>query len=868
MGNEMGNNNTSGLKEEDNTCEDHKLPLQEDVHADDVKGENQTSPTAKGKDVVGKAADLASTDTTLFASDETVIELQKDPLEENALADDVNEENIITAAEGNNVQEKAAELISDEPINVEDSCRVREETEVRQSEQTPQAAIESVEAVAENSEIQSANLFKDVEDCEKQTEPCLEENLPVTSDPRIDKEASTKQEEERTRYSTLDVKGKSKDRKPQVALDVHSKQSELYSLNSELSVQDNSGSLQVDEHIHESSFICVNDDSSNLLDSNISKDLAGSNFSNTSPFVENHRNGLLGKESEGQEKMSCSEKVLDGDGDDLGNVLEDISEVTSDSPLSFVKKCNDDSFPEVNCNAKTSLALLPDNALDRQRDEFGNGKGVIPELTTGSPRSIDNKCNGGLSTEVNCIGDNSLASLPHITLLDSPLSSHQEVSDSEEKSLVLDNETKLVVIVSETENVQEYNPAQNCEEPIKQPDIDLDNASKYEYSTVGSDGENNDKGNLVDTSNVFDISKENQFEEANFLENGYQVDICFDNQSKASEGQALVVPAPEMLPILEESSVVDCRYKEGEEAMKKIVEEVKGEIEASYPTDQQDEQCNNDVVTTDQEESLILETPVSLLQSYDYQEGNVMPSQHLEGTNMSIPDLKQENLGTEFFGIENCALDSTDLTSPAIDLVVDKAFESDEQDPSQHVQSTSSNIAESKASAVNLSTESCLSSAFVNGGYEAVESLTRLSTESNPDNLSIPTQIQKSPSFNLDLRIEARPEESDRIPLLYQDKTANESLSNPTDFSLVNLQHEAMAEEEKSVTLERSYSEKSKIPFLGFLKEEEEANMALNHQKQENSVKEVASDPAKGKVKRKARSFLFSNCICCGTMIN
>ncbi|KAB5537894.1 hypothetical protein DKX38_015427 [Salix brachista] len=78
---------------------------------------------------------------------------------------------------------------------------------------------------------------------------------------------------------------------------------------------------------------------------------------------------------------------------------------------------------------------------------------------------------------------------------------------------------------------------------------------------------------------------------------------------------------------------------------------------------------------------------------------------------------------------------------------------------------------------------------FPKGGYEAQEGVGRLSTESNPDNLNI---------------------------------HANVSLQNPRLLPQYN--QESIREkqvEEKVIALERSDSERSRTPFLGFLKEEE-----------------------------------------------
>ncbi|KAL4311914.1 hypothetical protein GQ457_01G032180 [Hibiscus cannabinus] len=173
------------------------------------------------------------------------------------------------------------------------------------------------------------------------------------------------------------------------------------------------------------------------------------------------------------------------------------------------------------------------------------------------------------------------------------------------------------------------------------------------------------------------------------------------------------------------------------------------------------------------------------------------------------------------------------------------------------------------------------------------ESVGRLSMESNPDSTTMP----KSPSFDLDLRIDARAEESDQTPLLYQDKTTIDSFSSQPDVTdhekpVADTEngetpslYDSMAAQENGVTLERSDSEKSKTPFLGFLKEDEEAdnnNMIMKPMKQDDqsttkettaskdsvSVKAVTSGTTKGKVKRKPRASLFGTCMCCATVMN
>lgn len=163
---------------------------------------------------------------------------------------------------------------------------------------------------------------------------------------------------------------------------------------------------------------------------------------------------------------------------------------------------------------------------------------------------------------------------------------------------------------------------------------------------------------------------------------------------------------------------------------------------------------------------------------------------------------------------------------------------------------------------------------FANGGYETRDSVTRLSTESNPDNLNITSQMQKSPSFNLNLRIESKQEESDQIPLLC--KSANDILSNKLSQNLTNsMPHDENDHiEEKIVTMERSYSEVSKSSFIGFSKEEDEEadDLLVMEQTQDNNASSrmevLSSTSPKGKEKGKSMSYFLTSCMCCATLPN
>ncbi|XP_057470282.1 uncharacterized protein LOC130759171 [Actinidia eriantha] len=116
---------------------------------------------------------------------------------------------------------------------------------------------------------------------------------------------------------------------------------------------------------------------------------------------------------------------------------------------------------------------------------------------------------------------------------------------------------------------------------------------------------------------------------------------------------------------------------------------------------------------------------------------------------------------------------------------------------------------------------------------------------------------RKSPSFDFDLSLEARSEESDQTPLLHQNKTKTRSLST-LDGSV---QYQAILMEEKTIEVERSDSDKQRVPFFNFLKEEEKKEDGVVDEKREVVI-------TKRREKRKPRTSLFSTCICCAAAIN
>ncbi|XP_047945562.1 uncharacterized protein LOC125192131 isoform X2 [Salvia hispanica] len=149
-------------------------------------------------------------------------------------------------------------------------------------------------------------------------------------------------------------------------------------------------------------------------------------------------------------------------------------------------------------------------------------------------------------------------------------------------------------------------------------------------------------------------------------------------------------------------------------------------------------------------------------------------------------------------------------------------------------------------------------------------------TEPNPSCVGAQVELRKSPSFDFGISFDTRSEESDQTPLLYQDKTARRSLSSCSNLRFPNteyvgkpLQFQAVQLEEKTLRMERSNSENAQNSLNN---KQEKANAVkedaqTNGSKASPSRNEAAVSP-KGNRRRKARSSLFTTCICCNAAIS
>ncbi|KAJ0092512.1 hypothetical protein Patl1_25279 [Pistacia atlantica] len=971
MGNEMGNSNTSGLQEEENsTTQIQERFLQEAGHVDGAEGKNHVVPVSEVKDYNGKVNGLAS-DVPNGAGDSPKLNQTSDGREQEETEVNHPAESPKVDAESNEAgkdyNEKENAFTSDDLNGAEDahfSEQIPDETELEDTEVDPPAECPKVEiepnneADGETSEIQTTSPSKDAEDdvkppslvadaevengivplaeCQdyndrgvnglafdvpegaqdphvankisdereeedtkldppaefqkvevkpqneadvetidiKPTSPStdstpleilqesiLEENLPQQSDHQLLKQDSIKKdltstlvtEDEGGENATFDIITSSNDPpEPQESVDSKFDQPELTTIHADPPVEDSNMPSQKIEDILRSNLTCSGEENGQPIDSSIPKDIGESAVTASDPMVDVESDDLTVKEM-----ASKAERLEIEGGDEISNGLDGNTMITS---------------------------------------EFSCGVG--------------NNCNGELPTEINPIRSGSPEVEIEDIFMDKSLNSHQQVSATTDDCIVLTEETVLIINEAEHgESKSNHYPNQSFEESIKRSNIDNVNVSTSEGMMIESKPEKNEK-RTADYVSCDSGSNEDYIEEAQVTEDDHLVDVHINYQAsvepcKDSQNEDEVVPESGM--VMKESSLTDCKTKEASEE-KKMIEETEETTKASCIIGDDTEgresqkQCESPTLPAEQNQAFLPTLPaeqnesflptsqLSLVQPQDSKQNCEKESDKIQSRNEYISEIKQEGLPKSFV-TEASSFDSTNSMAETLVSVDQQVIEKSKQDLSQSAAETIAIVEESNTQANHLSGQGEIveTPAFATDDTQAPESTERLSTESNPDASNIRAQMQKSPSFDLDLQIEARTEESDQTPLLYREKTAIEDFSSQADVSLAYTEYgqdkhvyHAMPVEEKVVTMERSESEKSKTPFLGFLKEEEEAHIKVTPQKHDSNntakktnkeflnlpTEEVASTSPKSKEKRKPRSFLFTNCMCCTTVIN
>ncbi|XP_011030613.1 PREDICTED: uncharacterized protein LOC105130006 [Populus euphratica] len=804
MGNEMGNNNTSGLREEDTMAdEDQGKSVQELVNANVVREENHVLPAEESEDYHEKVTGLDSDDPKGSA--------------------DTHDHN----------------QASDES----------DHTEVHPAAGSPKAELKSNEVGGEDNRSQPASSPNELEGHEKPTESNLKGNVLGANSNQLEKRASFKKEEEKVMStSPIFTISPSHDPEPQDSVGLKFDQHELTESCADQSAQDSFTSSKPSENILGTSIAGITSANDHPLNTCLSDNLDGILVSGTNLDVEEKRVDLSEKEMTSQEDEMLSEEKVEAGNYSAKTTVIDATRISSDSRSDCIDKC----------------------------EEF--------------------------TSEMDCYGNNCSESHPEANLIANSLNSHIELSLPEDKCFVSTEETEFMTGIEANEHHYDLNHLR--EDSIRESDNDLANASQTDFF-LGPSCKNNEESS-VNVSHDPVSNGSCQVEKAEVDENGYHVDLFngiqredFEDSCKEPEGDTMMVPELGMHPKelsmsnrRDNDEETDCTIGEEKPEEKQIVEKEKTEVPCSVGKGAEEQQSGEQFTSRTvsvQAEAYTPKAPASLFQTQDQQQETVMASAVAQCSYELALELKPESC-KEFL----VAKASTDQAA-GINIVrnsastVELAMDKPQQEDSFHVIAAPEIVRETKSFAFERS-EILETIIFLKGGHEVQESVGRFSTESNPDNLNIHVQMRKSPSFDLDLRIEAMSEESDQTPLLYQDKTTIERSSNQANVSLQSprlLPHynqeslRAKPGEEKVITPERSNSEKSRTSPLGFLKEEE-AHVLVTPTKQDNHAaakkaakdlwnsrtKEVASASPKAKEKHKRRTSLFGQCMCCATVIN
>ncbi|XP_030543342.1 uncharacterized protein LOC115750260 [Rhodamnia argentea] len=434
-------------------------------------------------------------------------------------------------------------------------------------------------------------------------------------------------------------------------------------------------------------------------------------------------------------------------------------------------------------------------------------------------RTVSNFLNFGHEEQIDeatTVGGSTLQSEDSVA--DHSLYSHPEVSELKDQSGLVMEEIEFASsrLVNENNIKDNGGPVGHSDEPCSiQPE--MAEAKDVSEMVVGLETITDDVGNTVEVPLDCPSDKECKVTETDVTENGCRDAIC----AEASEDFLESIEGEDCsMPISVEPEAGDINHDEKELTEREMIEDKHVETELSQAT--ADETSRKDII----EQFIPVHSPYirDSFSSFDYP---VIISHPVSATKASGNQCNSES--------QQCQMPVT----PGADTKLEKISGS-------------------------LST-----------GLKSYSD-----THIHP-------QLQKFPSFDFDLLIGSRSEESDQTPLLFPDRSTFRSTSMKGRCDRAK-QVECL--EEKTVRMDRSDSEKSRTPFLGLSKreqeddEKQEACAVATSQKQAVKeadskaskakamwgvpTEEVGSTSPKGKEKRKLRSSLFGNCMCCATVIN
>ncbi|KAI3442012.1 uncharacterized protein J3R85_001591 [Psidium guajava] len=432
-------------------------------------------------------------------------------------------------------------------------------------------------------------------------------------------------------------------------------------------------------------------------------------------------------------------------------------------------------------------------------------------------RTVSNFLNFGHEEKLNeaaTVGGSTLQSEDSVA--DHSLYSHPEVSELEDQNGLVMEEIEFTSrrSANENNNKGDGGPVGHSDEPCSvQPE--MAEAKDVSDMVAGLETITDDVGNTVEVPLDWPSDKECEVKATDVMESGFQDEIC----AEASEDFLESIEGEDCsIPISAEPEAGDINHDEKEPTEKEMIEDKHVETELSQAI--ADETSRKDII----EQFVPVNSPYirDSFSSFDYP---VIISHPVSETKASGDQCNSES--------QQCQMPVT----PGAETKLEK----------------------------------------ISGSLS-----TGLKSYSDTN---IHPQLQKSPSFDFDLLIGSRSEESDQTPLLFPDRSTFRSTSMKGRCDRAE-RVECLGE--KTVRMDRSDSEKSKTPFLGLSKKEQEddekqeACGVAASQKQvvkgaESKAskamwgvptEEVGSTSPKGKEKRKLRSSLFGNCMCCATAIN
>ncbi|XP_057959129.1 uncharacterized protein LOC131151746 [Malania oleifera] len=768
-----------------------------------------------------------------------VVEAPKKYLQEAVKADDVKEDN------------HAVPLAEDEDFSKK-SAAGKGETGFHSS---PEGPVESNDTGGENSPgTQQIYSSKDLIDHGKPVESVMEDDQQEleTNDHQIQEKMSTTRDnetdrEEETNYTICDTLSASQSPEPLESVDPNLEQHGMGEIHDSLSEKDSGGESQGSDEIIQSSLSSESEEKADLLDTEMIGSLAESAVSVTDPKVEKGRNDSIAKETKSQEwgildRSICIEKFETAEGEEVGNGLSKTSNFQSDTS----KESEVGFFNEMNlCTDYLSVlkpeVLPPTDSLFSTDQKVSGPNGSENELNTHDPiptrlcedllkEMETGEANGrDSSTDMNLNRDDFPVWEPEvIPPPDMLVNSYQNVLEPEEKHMIDPEETKLIGNESEV-NEHDPIPTQSCEEWTKELETDGANDFQSEFMQIAFDHGSDGIEILIEDCEI-EAAKANKSNE--------QIDSCDNMMTSDSQ-------------VTENGDRVDLYCINLGSVSRENCKESNGDSENMVSV------SGNGIVPSEST-------------AEDYTKDGVQ----LTERNIVINVMEREK---DAYAMQN---------ETGGEETAEQCFSHEIEVAEKVLSPSPANPVQSQDYKQDSATRSeTVQEIVTSGRYEAE----RLSTESSPDNLNSNVEMQKSPSFSLDLQTEEKTEISDQTPLLYRDKIV--TLSGQVDAShkkpIVKaeycrdkLQNRETPVQEKINISERSDSEKMKTPLLGFLKEEEESHIAVSAHKQDSlfsakmtskevcntSAKKAASTSPKGREKRKPRSSLFGNCMCCATL--